>query len=101
MDEYEFGQDDRPPDRGDGGGYFLLGGGPVLPGVDYEGAWLRARGHAQALNETFAELGLANGGAFAQARWADDGSGLVVVSVTLDAAARLREVLEKGLATGG
>ena len=98
MDEFE--QDDHPPDREDGGGYFLLGGGPVLPGVDYEGAWLRARGHAQALNQTFAELGLA-GAAFAQARWADDGSGLVVLSATLDAAARLREILAKGLATGG
>jgi len=97
----EFGQVDRPPDDDGGGEHFLLGGGPVLPGVDYEGAWLRARGHAQALNRTFAELGLSDTACFAQARWADDGSGLVVVSVALDAAARLREVLEKGAAAGG
>ncbi len=81
---------------GEGDDDFLLGGGPALEGVDYEGAWLHARAKAQALNKLFAGLGLdGDARVFAQAGWGDDGSGIVFFRGTLAGAQRLRELLER------
>ena len=86
----------------EGGGEFLLGGGPALQGVDYEGQWLTARATAQALNKLFAEMGL-NGEArvYAQAGWADDGSGVVFCTGTVAGGERLRALLGKWLGADG
>ena len=78
---------------------FLLGGGAVVPGVDYEGEWLRARAVAQGLNRAFAAMGLKRGETlFAQAGFADDGSGVVFMTGTLAGAGLLRALLEERLA---
>jgi len=69
---------------------FLLGGGPALEGVDYEGEWLKARAEAQALNQLFAALGAS---VHSQAGWGDDGGGVVFMTGTLTGARLLRMVL--------
>jgi hypothetical protein len=85
---------------GDGGqpehGAFLLGGGPAVAGVDYQGEWLRAWAEAQALNQLFTAMGLSGESTvYAQAGWADDGSGLVFTTGTVAGARLLRSALAR------
>ncbi|SDT11834.1 hypothetical protein SAMN05216371_1328 [Streptomyces sp. TLI_053] len=86
---------------GDESGEIFLGGGPMIPGVDYEGAWLEARTAAVDLNAALVGLGLAGDDLVkAQAGWADDGRGVVFLKGTLSGARRLRVILD-GMAARG
>jgi hypothetical protein len=71
-----------------------LDGGAVVPGVDYEGEWLRARAAAGNLNAALAILGVARESVRAQAGWAADGSGVVRVSLDTWTAMELARLLE-------
>ncbi len=71
-----------------------LDGGPLVPGVDYEGEWLRARAVAQKLNTSFARLGVARRQMRAQADWAADGSGLVHIRLDTLTARELALLLD-------
>ncbi|MFC1439777.1 hypothetical protein ABUW04_16085 [Streptacidiphilus sp. N1-10] len=70
-------------------------GGPLVPGVDYEGAWLSARAAAEALNCAMLKAGLTRALMRAQAGWAEDGTGVVYISGTPLGARKLGEVLER------
>ena len=70
-------------------------GGPLVPGVDYEGAWLSARAAAEALNCAMVKAGVTRSLMRAQAGWADDGTGVVYISGTPLGARKLGEVLER------
>ncbi len=84
-----------------GDGEVFLGGGPMIPGVDYEAAWLEARAAAVDLNAVLLGLGLAGDDLVrAQAGWADDGRGVVFLKGTLSGARRLRVILD-GMAVRG
>ncbi|SDT78334.1 hypothetical protein SAMN05216371_5695 [Streptomyces sp. TLI_053] len=89
-------------DDGDGDdGEVFLGGGPMIPGVDYEAAWLEARAAAVDLNAVLAGLGLAGEDLIkAQAGWSDDGRGVVFLKGTPSGARRLRVILD-GMAARG
>ncbi|MFJ4793902.1 hypothetical protein [Kitasatospora purpeofusca] len=85
--------------RGDDGnerGEIFLGGGPMIPGVDYEAAWLEARAAAIDLNAALVRLGLAGEDLIkAQAGWSDDGRGVVFLKGTPSGARRLRVILDR------
>ncbi|WP_037779917.1 hypothetical protein [Kitasatospora purpeofusca] len=93
-------------DRGDDGdgdesGEVFLGGGPMVPGVDYEAAWLEARAVAIDLNTVLGALGLAGEDLIkAQAGWSDDGRGVVFLKGMPSGARRLRVILD-GMAARG
>ena len=81
-----FGEDD------DG---WMLGGGPMLDDVDYEGPWLRARAVARAVNGLFRARGWTGGrGVFAQPGWADDASGIVFLTGAVTGMGPVRQALE-------
>ncbi len=76
-------------------GYELeLDGGALVPGVDYEAEWLRARAAACKLNAALGRLGIARERLRAQAGWAGDGSGVVHVSLDTGTATDLARLLE-------
>ncbi|WP_406088652.1 hypothetical protein [Kitasatospora purpeofusca] len=86
---------------GDDGGEIFLGGGPMIPGVDYEAAWLEARAVASDLNAALVGLGLAGDDLIkAQAGWSDDGRGVVFLKGTPSGARRLRVILDRMAARG-
>jgi hypothetical protein len=70
-------------------------GGPLIAGVDYEGAWLEARAAAQALNDAMLKLGVTQALMRAQAGWTQDGSGVVYIEGTPHGARMLGAVLER------
>ncbi|GAA1936994.1 hypothetical protein [Kitasatospora viridis] len=94
----ELGRDDDEPEPAEPVGSFL-GGGPMLPGVDYNRAWREARAAAGELNRVFACFGL-GGVVRAQAGWADDGSGLVHLRGTVEGARTLAAVLDQMVSRG-
>ncbi|MEZ0064221.1 hypothetical protein ABIA32_000199 [Streptacidiphilus sp. MAP12-20] len=77
-----------------------LDGGPVVPGVDYEGEWLRARASAVKLNTALSRWGVVRERARAQAGWASDGAGRVTVSLDCATASELARLLDL-VADGG
>ncbi|MFD8315762.1 hypothetical protein [Kitasatospora purpeofusca] len=86
---------------GDESGEIFLGGGPMVPGVDYEAAWLEARAVAIDLNAVMGALGLAGEDLIkAQAGWSDDGRGMVFLRGTPSGARRLRVILDRMAARG-
>ncbi|WP_043464257.1 hypothetical protein [Kitasatospora sp. MBT66] len=88
-------------DGDDESGEIFLGGGPMIPGVDYETAWLEARAAAIDLNTVLGALGLAGEDLIkAQAGWSDDGRGVVLLKGTPSGARRLRVILD-GMAARG
>ena len=83
-----FGEDDDD----DG---WMLGGGPMLDGVDYGGPWLHARAEARGLNALFRARGwTGERGVFGQPGWADDGSGIVLATGTVAGMGLVRQALE-------
>jgi hypothetical protein len=74
---------------------FELGGGPLLPGVDYEAAWLVARSAADDLNTVFTRLGLTSSLLRAQAGWADNGRGVVYLVASPMGARKLLRALDR------
>ncbi|MDH6135036.1 hypothetical protein P3T37_004446 [Kitasatospora sp. MAA4] len=93
---------ERPSDEdyGEDDGVFLSGG-PVVAGVDYEGAWLEARAAASQLNALLARLGLSGDELVkAQAGWTDGGRGVVFLQGTLSGARKLGAVLDRIMQCG-
>ncbi len=85
-------------DDEDGRGRFLLGGGPALPGVDYSGNWLAARGLTERLNCTLHRLGLRGDSVvFAQPSLTDAGDAAVVIRGTLEGGLVVLAALERML----
>jgi hypothetical protein len=86
-------------DGEDGDGFACAGpefvGGPLVAGVDYEGAWLEARAAAEALNAALLKHGLTRALIWAQPGWAQDGSGVVYLEGTPLGARKLGAVLDR------